>query len=122
MTNEDVQRVNGWLADALAYDGGTHTVEDVHAMLAAGQAQILFHDEGVVVTQILQKPRMRVCQVWLAAGTMHAMRALHPAVIAFAREHGCQRVQFNGRPGWERTFLTRDDGWKPGLVTFTKEL
>ena len=122
ITAEDQARLTNWIADALEYADGLYTPDDVWQEIHEGAAQLLYCDEGMVVTQIRQTPQKRYLLVWLAAGTMQGMRYLAPLVEQFAQSAGCALMQFHGRPGWERTFLTRDDGWQPRLVTFTKEL
>lgn len=110
-----------WLENALAIDG-THSLEDVHTALAEGKAQLFACATGACVTEVVQTPRKKYLRVWLAGGDMAAMRELHPQVMAYGRSQGCTSVVMHGRKGWERTFLTREEGWRPALVTFEREI
>jgi len=119
---DDRERVERWLTEALVYDGGAHDMMDVWDLIARGDGQLWIAEEGCCVTQVMETPKIRYLLVWLAGGTLEAMRDLHTMVVAFAKSADCCKIVFNGRKGWERTFLTRDDGWVPTLVTFEKEL
>ena len=107
---------------ALIYAGGTHTVDDVMLMCERGQMQMWQGEHSVVVTQILEYPRMKELCVFLAAGSMPEMVRLAPIVEEFGRASGCKRMVFAGRPGWARTFLTLERGWVSKLAVFEKEL
>lgn len=113
--------ISQWLLDALAHDG-THGLEDVTAALAEGRAQLFACATGACVTEVVVAPRKRYLRVWLAGGDMDGMRQLHPQVVAFAKAEGCTSIVMHGRTGWERTFLTREEGWRPTLMTFEKEV
>lgn len=112
--------LTGWIEDALQHGGGTHTIEDVVGCLSTGDAQLFACKDGVVVTEIIQAPRKKYLNVWLAAGNLDGMRFLQGCVMEWAEENQCASVVFHGRRGWERTFLVRDDGWVPTLVTFER--
>jgi hypothetical protein len=46
-----------------------------------------------------------------------------PHVEEWARkDQKCDSAVVHGRKGWERTFITRTQGWKASHVVFTKEL
>lgn len=113
--------IDDWLSKALEVDG-THGLEDVQRALLEGQAQLFACATGACVTEVVQTPKKRYLRVWLAGGDMAAMRELHPQVIAFGRTSGCTSVVIHGRKGWERTFLTKEEGWRPALVTFEREI
>ena len=117
-----VLAITEWLQAALDHGGGSHGIEDVASALANGSAQLFANAEGAIVTEIVQAPRKKYLRVWLAGGSMSGMAALHPAILAHAKAAGCTSVVFHGRKGWERTFLTKTEGWRATLVTFEKEV
>lgn len=117
----NAEAISRWLEDALAHDG-THGLGDVQQALAEGRAQLFACATGACVTEVVITPRKKYLRVWLAGGDMDGMRELHPQVIAYARSQGCTSVVMHGRKGWERTFLTREEGWRPTLVTFEREI
>lgn len=117
----NAEAISRWLEDALAHDG-THGLGDVQQALAEGRAQLFACATGACVTEVVITPRKKYLRVWLAGGDMDGMRELHPQVIAYARSQGCTSVVMHGRKGWERSFLTREEGWRPALVTFEREI
>jgi hypothetical protein len=106
------------LVRALEYAGGTHTVADV----LTGPYQIWEGAQSVVVTQVVEHPRLKEAFAFLAAGNLEEIRALYPNILAWAKAMGCTRASFLGRPGWSRSFLTRDEGWHTESVVYSKEL
>lgn len=108
--------------EGLHYTGGTHLYEDVVAAVEAGHLQAWFGPRTVVLTEILQSPRKKVFNVWLAAGDLGELRVMYPGVEQWAREQGCAIATFTGRPGWERSFLSSQEGWTTQLVMMTKVL
>jgi hypothetical protein len=110
------------LERALAFTGGTHTVDDVLDMVERGELQLWQGEKSVVVTQVLTYPRMKELCYFLAAGNMAEMKCLAPIIESWGREQGCRKAVFSGRPGWAKTFLTRDEGWSSPLWVFEKEL
>lgn len=110
------------LAEALVYAGGTHAVADVLEAIGHGTFQEWRGARSVIVTQVIENPRVKEACAFLAAGDMGEIQTLYPFLEEWAKSLGCQRLSFHGRPGWERTFLTKAEGWKSGLVVFEKEL
>jgi hypothetical protein len=110
------------LEAALAYAGGTHTVEDVQRGVLKGEYQLWEGQRSIIVTELHDTPQKRELVFFLAAGDMAEVRQLYDIVLAWGRECGCDRACFVGRKGWERTFLTRDEGWTPTHVVYSKEL
>ena len=61
-------RCRPWIEAAVEYCGGTHTIEDVEADIAAGDAQFWPGKKAAVVTQVTDFPRFRGRPAGLAAG------------------------------------------------------
>lgn len=122
MTVEEKAEIDALLASALEHDPGTHTVEDVWSMVEAHEAVLIQIGESIAVVQFLQSPLRKEILVWLAAGEMEDMKEIERVVCELGRLEGCAVALFRGRKGWERTFLTRDDGWHATHVTYQKEL
>ena len=115
-------RYNRYLALALAHAGDTHSVADVHAMIAAGHAQLWPGPASVIVTEIITHPRQRLLNFFLAAGVRRELEAMTPIVLDWGRAQGCTRATLVGRKGWQRTFLARD-GWRVSdLIIMEKDL
>ena len=66
----DTERRRALLAAALAFAGGTHTVEDVEDAITRGEVTLWDGPNSVIVTEIDYQPRQTVLNVFLAAGVM----------------------------------------------------
>lgn len=113
------------IESALAYSGGTHTYEDVQAAVEAGDLQYWPGPRSVVITEIMQYPQTRVLNFFLAGaetGHLAELEAMYPEIEKWGRTQGCTVAVMSGRKGWERSFLTRKEGWEPKLVFFEKQL
>lgn len=108
------------LSAALKYGGGTHTLEDVAAQIASGDAQVWAEADAMLVTEIHDTPRKRVLHFWLATGELKDVIALSHKVEDWGRDMGCTAATLTGRKGWERAL--RSEGWKPTLTVLQREL
>lgn len=108
------------LEAALAYGGGTHTVEDVHAAIRAGAMQIWPGDNSVVVTEIISYPQKKVLHIFLAGGVLAELRDMEPSVAQFARLNDCAGVSIAGRAGWTKALA--DLGYRETLRSLYKEV
>lgn len=111
---------------AIAETDGTHSEDDILAMICAGKLRLWTNGTSGVVTEIIQYPQKRVLNWFLVGGDLiREVAPLIPQIEAFAREKGCNRVQGlatlgkNGEdrgPGWTKltgasahgTFLYKD--------------
>lgn len=110
------------LERALAYTGGTHTLQDVRDLVEAGKLQLWIHGRSVIVTELEQYPQLRAVRFFLAAGDMHEVELLSNYVLHWAKnEMGCTRAGLIGRPGWARSFLKRD-GWRATHIVMEKDI
>jgi hypothetical protein len=103
-------RCRPWIEAALGYDNGGHTVEDVQAKVASGLMQFWPAPRGCIITEILQFPRRKMVNVYLAGGELDQLADMQDAIIAWAKENGCTGAMLSGRKGWERVFSQY--GWK----------
>ena len=77
----NIGKIRGWIADALQYSGGTHTVDDVIERIMSGHLQLWPAERGCAVTEIVVYPRKKVLHVFLAAGEMDQIIArCHPKI------------------------------------------
>lgn len=90
------------LLDALEYCGGTHNLEDVAMALHKDNMLLWPAHESVLVTEVVQYPRIKTLHVFLGAGKMEEIKEMLPYVFKSAKEQGCQRVTSTGRRGWDR--------------------
>ena len=109
------------IASALVY-WDTHSVEDVLAECHAGRWQMWEGRDSLVVTQVKDWPRCKEVFAVLAAGRLDEVARMYPVILAWAKDIGCTKASFSGRPGWGKTFLTKAEGWRQASVTFEKGL
>ncbi len=118
----EFDRVAPYISDALEYAGGTHTLEDVRQAVRHGKLQLWPGVHSAVLTEILDTPRQRELHFFLAGGNLDEIKSGYPHVLSWARSVGCTRATFVGRPGWLRTFLTREEGWTAPTINMQKDL
>jgi GNAT superfamily N-acetyltransferase len=107
-----------WVAAALVNGKADIGPEDVRHALERGSMQLwlAWDDEarvalGCWVTEVCESIRGKCCSMVVVAGEdFKAWRQLHEAVVAWARQHGCVRLEGGGRDGWLR--LMRAEGWR----------
>lgn len=116
----ELDRCAPWIEAALAYSGGTHTPQDVAEAIRAGTMQLWPAPKGCVVTEIVDFPRKRVCNVFLAAGEMAQVLDMRGDLAAWAKAQGCAALTAYGRKGWER--VAARFGWTSPHVFLSKEL
>ena len=107
---------------ALAHAPGTHTVEDVIDRIVSGDAQCWpLEDGSIIVTEIVCYSQCKHLNVWLAAGRRDVLYDMHPAVVEFARKHGCSHLTLTGRRGWMKAGLDKH-GWSLSSITMSKPI
>jgi hypothetical protein len=113
--------VAAWLDAALAHAGRTHRLEDVRALVEAGEAQLWASEHAAMVTVIEEDPLERRLLIWLAGGDLDDLvRSLRPQAEDWARRQGCRRVVVIGRAGWERALAP--EGYAPLARIIAKDL
>lgn len=120
VVSRGMERHLAGIEEALAYGGGTHTVEDVIDQLLAGDAQIWEAPGACIITEVLAAPRLKFVHFWLATGEMDALIQLSRRVFEWAEGLGCTQATITGRKGWERALAK--EGWGSPLVMLSREL
>src|SRR5262245_43497735 len=96
-------RCRPYIEAALAQAGGTHAVEDVERLIAAGRAHFWPGRRCAVVSEFYHYPRLKACNLWLLGGDLKELLRMRPAIEAWARAQGCTRMLGGGpRRGWAR--------------------
>lgn len=87
----------------------------------ADEAQFWPGEQSAVVTEVIRLPKVKALHVWLAGGEMgELIDRMLPAVEAFAKAAGCDRLSIAGRDGWER--MLKNKGYAPAWRVVAKEL
>lgn len=103
---------------ALEYGGGTHTFDDVAAMILDGRLQLWPGPRGCAVTEIISYPRKKVLHCFLAGGEMDQILDMIESAIAWGKTQGCTSLTLSGRMGWQR--VLDKHGFKPVMVTMER--
>jgi hypothetical protein len=112
------------LARVIKPDTG-YTMQSVLTSLQLTKMQlwIIGNFQGVVVTQIEDRPAQRVLfTLFLAGDSMSEwMDELNVTLEQYARHEGCVAIEFNGRKGWNKIGEAKSE-WKPIRTVFRREL
>lgn len=105
--------VSEWVQEAADHHG-RFTAEDILAFVQNQEMQAWVVEvdgqlTGVCVTEVISYPRRRVVRLVIVAGRdFDRWSQLLDEIQEWARQLGCQSLEFFGRRGWER----RDKRWK----------
>lgn len=105
---------------ALRYVGYTHSLQDILDEIKAGTMQSFVSGDSWAVTCILDTPRRRVLEIFMAVGRLDNMPDLEFQIEEFAKANGVTLLRTFGRRGWLKT--GKSLGWKPRQTVFIKEL
>jgi len=106
---------------ALKYTGGTHSVADIAAGIESGAYQMWTSPNAIGITEVVQHPQLKECNLFLAAGDAGEMEQVLPHIEEWAKKQGCDRMIMVGRKGWLRSFLTKRE-YRPRWYAMTKDL
>jgi hypothetical protein len=118
--------VEPWIDAAAEKSRGKMVGGDVYDMLLEGRMQLhLALDRekvrAVCVTEIIEYPRLKVCQILIVTGEgMESWWEMIVGIERWARAKGCQAMKSDTRPGWER-FL-KEKGYVKTHVVLEKDL
>lgn len=98
-----------WIASALRYAGGTHTINDIADGIAQGRFQLWPGKKAAVVTEIIQYPQSRALHFFLAGGDVNELQMMLAPIEEWAKNMGCQRITLAGRKGWLKSFMSKAD-------------
>jgi hypothetical protein len=118
---EQLERLRHHVEAALEYSGGTHDFEDVVQMVEDHRLQLWPAKDSVVLTEIIDYPRLKNLHYFLAGGDLDELSKMRPLIESWGKTIGCTRVTLAGRRGWAKTFL-KDEGYSPQWSVMAKEL
>jgi len=117
----DLKRLAHHVENALEYSGGTHELLDVVVGVGEGRYQMWPGQDSIIITEIVNFPKKRVCNFFLAGGSLEELEPMVPMIEAWAKEQGCNAISLVGRKGWTRSFL-RDRGYTVIHCEMAKEI
>lgn len=110
------------LDGALAYADG-HTQQTIEAAVGSELVQLWALDHSFCLTEKKVSPNGQVSvHLFLAGGDLTELQTLYPYIEGWARGEGAAKMTMLGRTGWERTFFVREEGFRPTLRFYEKEL
>jgi hypothetical protein len=118
---EQLDRLRHHVEAALEYSGGTHEFEDVVQMVEDHRLQLWPAKDSVVLTEIIDYPRLKNLHYFLAGGDLDELSRMRPLIESWGKSVGCTRVTLAGRRGWAKTFL-KDEGYSPQWAVLAKDL
>lgn len=116
----DWARCRPWIEDALGYSSGTHSIGDVEAAIAAGDATFWPGRRAAMVTEILDLPGAKVLHFWLCGGELAELQSMRAFIEGVAIALGCTKASTAGRRGWSR--VLKNDGYDFGWEVCVKDL
>lgn len=117
----EIDRFRTHIEAALKFADDSHSFEDIKAAVEKGELQFWPGFSSVIITEIVQVPRYRALNLFLAGGNRPELQAMLPEIEKFAEHVGADRIILNGRKGWLRSFLI-DEGYGEKSVTMEKKL
>jgi hypothetical protein len=111
------------------WSGGRSSVDDIVRFIITGQMQlwVVFDEDGVYghfITEIKEYPQAKYLTIQYCAmepGTMESIEdKMQDYTERFAKDAGCDGIEFIGRPGWRRVANTRD--YKLHSVIYQKSI
>lgn len=100
---------------ALEYAEGTHTFDDVVAMVLSGKLMWSALPNSFIITEIVVYPQQKHLHGFLAGGDLSEIRDCQERLLDFARAAGCSTITLSGRRGWVKALF--DLGWKESHTT-----
>jgi hypothetical protein len=105
---------------ALHFAGDYHTWEDVVDGLESGRYQIFDNDDGALIGEIIQLPRGKYYNAWIAGGRLPGIMKNVQQMEKTAHKHGCKQLVAYGRRGWAKVLPKY--GWKEIGVVYSKDV
>lgn len=106
--------------------GGTHTFDDIQALIESGVFQSFVANDSWAVTTVVNFPQAMVVDVFFIVGSLEDFEKLQIEIEKFAREIGATFMRVYGRPGFEYLIDRRKwkpgDGWRKGPRVYTRRL
>jgi hypothetical protein len=106
--------------------GGSHTFEDIRALIDDGALQSFAVNDTWVVTSLITFPQATVLDIFLAVGNLEDFDEVEKQIETFARTQGVTFMRVYARRGFEYLIDRRSwksgQGWKPGPRVYTKRL
>ena len=107
---------------ALALGGDVMNFNDLVELARIGRVQLWLADgeAALIATEIVNYPRKRVMNCFMAAGTLSGILSLRDKIETFARDEDVDAMTCAGTPAWGR--IGKRFGWRLHSMTFVRNL
>lgn len=109
-----------WI-DAARLHGAPQSLEQIKEGIVEGRYQFWPAVDAAVITQVVRGVRPEL-NIYLAGGALERLRDMLPVLELYGRSMECVSVTILGRVGWQRTFLTKEMGYKLTMVQLEKPI
>lgn len=79
---------------------------------------------GQMITEVKSYPRSKKLVMQYCAGQPHAMQfvedRMHALLVSYAKDAGCDGIEFIGRPGWKKSALSH--GYDLEACVYTRKV
>lgn len=116
-----MEQYRSQIESALKFADDSHSFEDIKAAVGRNELQFWPGFSSVVITEIIQLPRYKALNLFLAGGNIPELQAMLPEIEKYAAYVGADRIVLTGRKGWLRSFLVHE-GYAEKMVTMEKKL
>lgn len=114
----DFDRSAKWLQDALEYNGGHQTIDDVWKGLVSGAYSLVAGKNCAIVLEPSNTAQKKVMNFFLAGGDLEELQELERKISAKCKADGFDLMLIVGRRGW----VKRLKGYKQTAVILEKAL
>lgn len=102
--------VASFIESALPHGDDKYGLEDIKELIAKELLilWVVYNEdtekaEGCILTEVLKYPRAQALSIFLLAGNdFSAIVGVFEELMDYAKGVGCSRIEFYGRPGWEK--------------------
>ena len=109
---EKFEKNRKYIADALEYSGGTHSIDDVYLACAVGEAQLHPLEKSCIITEVVDYPSLTVCRIWLAGGDLDELMQAEKSIAVWAKARDAMRWKLTvGWAGDESSRITKPRLW-----------
>ena len=120
----ELKRCRGWIENALAQNGKTHSFEDIVRELIEKRMQFWSGQNGCAITEIIKYPNDKEMNVFLYGGKIGSgikqLEMMKGSLFQFGRDNGCTKISITGRRGWKK--VLDKHGFKNTFITMERAL
>jgi hypothetical protein len=115
---ENFDKYSRYLSEALAYNSGTQSLDDVKEKLDSGKYKMWTKSDAVAVTEICKLPNKVYMNIVLGGGNLEQLKQIDLEIEEEAKQSQYNGVMIVGRRGWLRVL----PNFKEKAVVYIKEI